>query len=87
MATRKSTKKSELAQAGEHLSTAAKEVGTAVTHKFEAMGDAVSASVSMAKKNVFKRRDQVQRKIGSLVKMAEKQLAKAQAQLLSLIHI
>ena len=33
MATRKTPQKSELAQAGAHLSTAAKEVRTAVSHK------------------------------------------------------
>jgi hypothetical protein len=70
MATRKTIKtpkKSELAQAGAHLGTAAKEVGTAVTHKIEAMGDAMSASMKKAKGKVMAKRDQVQRKIGSLV--------------------
>jgi hypothetical protein len=43
MATRKTTQQTELQQAGKQLSNAAKAVGTAVSHKFEAMGDAVSA--------------------------------------------
>ena len=81
MATRRITKKSELATAGAHLGAAAKEVGTAVSHKIDALGDAVSASMGRAKKNVMKQGAQVQAKIGGLVKSAEKQLAKAQAQL------
>jgi hypothetical protein len=81
MATRKTTKKSELAQAGEHLSTAAKEVGTALTHKVEALGDAMSAGVTRARRKVEQRRDDAKAKVGKLVKMAEAQVKKAQAQL------
>ena len=81
MATRKTTKKSELAIAGEHLGTAAKEVGSAVSHKIDAIGNAVSARVKKAKKDVFSQGGQAKRKISGLVKMVEGQLAKAQAQL------
>ena len=81
MATRKTTKKSELAQAGAHLGSAAKEVGVAFSHKIEALGDAVSAGVQKAKKNVLAKRDQVGGQISGLVKAAESQLKKAQAEL------
>jgi hypothetical protein len=81
MATRKTSKKSELALAGEHLGSAAKEVGTAITHKFESLGDAMSKGMKNVKGKMQQRRDQAQRKIGGLVKKAEKQLAGAQAQL------
>ena len=54
MTTRKTTRKSELQQAGEQLGSAAKAVGTAVSHKFEAMGDAVTAGIAKAKKRAAK---------------------------------
>ncbi|MBB5270458.1 hypothetical protein [Quisquiliibacterium transsilvanicum] len=81
MATRKTTKKSELAQAGDHLSAAAKELGSAVSHKMGALGDAVSSGVSRARKQVRTSQDQVARGISSLVKSAEKKFADAQKQL------
>lgn len=81
MATRKITKQSELAQAGEHLRTAAKEVRSALSHKVEALGDAMSASLSRARGKVVKQSDAAKLKIGKLVKMAEAQVKKAQAQL------
>ena len=81
MATRNTSKKSELAQAGAHLGSAAKEVGVAVSHKIEALGDAVSAGVKKAKKTVLAKRDQVSGQISGLVKAAESQLKKAQAEL------
>ena len=80
MATKKTAKKSELAQAGEHLSAAAGEVGAAVTHKIEAMGDAVSAGMAKVKKNVMAQRDEGKRKISSVVRMAEAQFKKAEAE-------
>ena len=84
MATRKTGKtsrKSELALAGQHLGTAAKEVGTAITHKIEALGDTMKKGMQSAKGKVLQERAQAQRKLSGLVKKAEKQLAGAQAQL------
>ena len=81
MATRKTVKKSELAQAGAHLGDAAQEVGTAVVHKLEALGDAVSTGVKKAKKTVMAQGNKVSGKISGLVKAAEGQLKKAQAEL------
>ncbi|MCO5124780.1 MAG: hypothetical protein M9915_13675 [Rhizobacter sp.] len=81
MATRKTTKKSELAQAGAHLSSAAKEVGDAVTQKIEALGDAMSSGMSRARKKVEKQGEDAKREVGRLVKIAEAQVKKARAQL------
>ncbi len=81
MATRKTKRKSELSQAGDHLGAAARELGTAVSHKMDTLGDAVSAGISRARKEVLTRRDRVGRQIGDLVKMAEARLKEAQVQL------
>ena len=66
MATRKTTQQTELQQAGKQLSNAAKAVGTAVSHKFEAMGDAVSAGVAKAKKQVTAKKNEAKRDWSSL---------------------
>ncbi|MBK8527549.1 MAG: hypothetical protein IPL57_10800 [Rubrivivax sp.] len=81
MATRKTTKKaakSDLAIAGKHLGNASKEVGNALMNKVDAMGDALSASLSKAKKKVMTRRNDAQRELSKLVKLAELQHQKAQ---------
>ncbi len=80
MATRRSAKKSELAQAGEHLSAAAGEVGAAVTLRIEEMGDAVSTSMAKVKKKVMAQRDEGKRQISGLVRMAEARFKKAEAE-------
>ena len=81
MATRKTTQQTELQQAGKQLSNAAKAVGTAVSHKFEAMGDAVSAGVAKAKKQVTAKKNEAKRDWSSLVKAAETKVKQSQAQL------
>ena len=66
MATRKTTKKTELQQAGAQLGSAAKAMGTAVSHKFGAMGDAVSASIAKAKKQATAKRDDAKKGLATL---------------------
>ena len=56
-------------------------VGTAVSHKFEAMGDAVSAGVAKAKKQVTAKKNEARRDWSSLVKVAEAKVKQSQAQL------
>ena len=79
MTTRKMTKKSELARAGDHLGEASKEIGTALADTFDDMGDAMSARLGKARKKLLTQRVEATRQIAKLVKLAQEQHAKMHA--------